>query len=366
MIRRAFTLVELLVVITIIGLLVGLLLPAVMSARESGRRAQCANNLKQLGSACLQHEEGQGYYPGGGWGGSWVGDPTLGYGRRQPGSWLFSILPNLDQVSLYRLAGSDGTTATAGSQMAGAQVCIGTALPIMNCPSRRRAVAYPVNPSMNFKPINAALPPNLLVGRSDYAANAGNESDAVLASTGPTNLSLSSTTAPLGGLALANANWQSYYATFIGYVPQSTLVPLQNTGEPNGVIYFGSQVRKDDITDGSTNTFLLGEKFLNPNNYSNGADKGDSKSMYSGCSYDNERTTYGPLNGMTGTPTCIQDRAEIPQSMAYDMFGSAHVDSCCFAFCDGSVHWIKYNIDQTTYQSLGCRNDGLTVDATKY
>src|SRR5580704_3307891 len=97
MIRRAFTLVELLVVITIIGILVALLLPAVNSARESGRRAQCANNLKQLSAACLQHDEGQGYYPGGGWGSSWVGDPSLGYGRRQPGSWLYSILPNLDQ-----------------------------------------------------------------------------------------------------------------------------------------------------------------------------------------------------------------------------------------------------------------------------
>jgi prepilin-type N-terminal cleavage/methylation domain-containing protein len=355
MIRRAFTLVELLVVITIIGLLIGLLLPAVMSARESGRRAQCANNLKQLGSACLQHEEGQGYYPGGGWGGSWVGDSALGYGRRQPGSWLYSILPNLDQVSLYRMGSSDGTTATAGTQMAGAQVCIGTALPFMNCPSRRRAVAYP---STNYKPIpiNATLP--LMVGRGDYAANAGNESDAVLAQTGPT---VTTFKAAGGGFALADANWQTYYTQFqfVGYLPNNG---GSSYGEPNGVIYLGSQLRKDDITDGLTNTILLGEKYLNPNNYSNGADKGDSKSMYSGCTFDNERTTYSPLNGITVTP--LRDRAEITNA-AFDMFGSAHVDSCCFAFCDGSVHWIKYNIDQTTYQCLGCRNDGLTIDGTK-
>ena len=364
MIRRAFTLVELLVVITIIGLLVGLLLPAVMSARESGRRAQCANNLKQLGSACLQHEEGQGYYPSGGWGGSWVGDTTLGYGRRQPGSWLYSILPNLDQDSLYRLAGSDGTTATAGNQMAGAQVCIGTALPFMNCPSRRRAVPYP---STNYKPapINVTLPST--VGRGDYAANAGNESDAVMMQTGPTATNFraiagnvtTGNVATSGGLALSDANWQAFYTTygFVAWLPNGA---GSVQGEPNGVIYTGSQIRKDDIIDGTTNTILLGEKFLNPNNYSNGLDKGDSKSMYSGCSFDNERTTYG-LNGMSGTP--IRDRSEITNG-AWDMFGSAHVDICCFAFCDGSVHWIKYSIDVPTYQCLGCRNDGLTVDTS--
>ncbi len=364
MIRRAFTLVELLVVVTIIGLLVGLLLPAVMSARESGRRAQCANNLKQLGSACLQHEEGQGYYPSGGWGGSWVGDTTLGYGRRQPGSWLFSTLPNLDQDALYRLAGSDGTTATAGNQMAGAQTCIGTALPFMNCPSRRRSVPYP---GTAYKPINASANPSGY-GRSDYAANAGNVSDAVMQQAGPTATNFranagnvtTGNAAASGGLALSDANWQVYYTAFnfVSYLPNGAGA---SQGEPNGVIYTGSQIRKDDIIDGTTSTILLGEKYLNPNNYSNGADKGDSRSMYSGCSYDNERTTYG-LNGMAGTP--IRDRAEIAATVAFDMFGSAHVDICCFAFCDGSVHWIKYNIDVPTYQCLGCRNDGLTIDTS--
>ena len=62
------TLVELLVVITIIGMLIGLLLPAVNMAREAGRKAQCSNDLKRLGLACLHHEQDQGYLPSGGWG----------------------------------------------------------------------------------------------------------------------------------------------------------------------------------------------------------------------------------------------------------------------------------------------------------
>ena len=108
MFRRAFTLIELLVVITIIAILIAMLLPAVNAARESGRRAACSNHLKQLATACRAHEEAQGFLPSGGWGFLWVGDPTLGVGRRQPGSWLYSVLPHIDQQALWNMGGSDG------------------------------------------------------------------------------------------------------------------------------------------------------------------------------------------------------------------------------------------------------------------
>src|SRR5271169_4266720 len=72
---HGFTLVELLVVITIIGILVSLLMPAVQSAREAARRVQCDNNLYQMGKAVLAHEQAQRFFPTGGWGWNWVGDP---------------------------------------------------------------------------------------------------------------------------------------------------------------------------------------------------------------------------------------------------------------------------------------------------
>ena len=77
--HRGFTLVELLVVITIIGILVSLLLPAVQSAREAARMAQCQNNMKQLGLGAKSHATIHGHYPSSGWGYLWIGDPNRGY-----------------------------------------------------------------------------------------------------------------------------------------------------------------------------------------------------------------------------------------------------------------------------------------------
>ena len=82
---HGFTLVELLIVITIIGVLVALLMPAIDSARESGRRAQCMNNIKQMSLGCLGHESKYNFLPTGGWGYMWCGDPDRGFNKRQPG-----------------------------------------------------------------------------------------------------------------------------------------------------------------------------------------------------------------------------------------------------------------------------------------
>src|SRR5512133_2944359 len=101
--KIGFTLVELLVVITIIGILIALLLPAVQAAREAARRMQCSNNLKQLGLACLSHEQTYGYYPRGGWSCCLLADPDRGVGKQQPGGWVFCVLPYIEQQALRDL-----------------------------------------------------------------------------------------------------------------------------------------------------------------------------------------------------------------------------------------------------------------------
>ena len=98
---RAFTLVELLVVITIIGVVIALLLPAVQAVREAARIGQCQNNLKQLAQGCLNHENATRRFPTNGWGPHWTGDADMGNDWLQPGGWIYNILPYIEQQSLH-------------------------------------------------------------------------------------------------------------------------------------------------------------------------------------------------------------------------------------------------------------------------
>ncbi|MFM7244212.1 MAG: type II secretion system protein, partial [Planctomycetaceae bacterium] len=129
--RRGFTLVELLVVIAIIAVLIGLLLPAVQSARESSRRTHCVNNVKQMATAALSHEQQHGFFPSGGWGYRWVGDADRGFGRNQPGGWLYSCLPFLEQQVVWQLPADGKPTEITDAQKAGASTLTRTVLPTL-------------------------------------------------------------------------------------------------------------------------------------------------------------------------------------------------------------------------------------------
>jgi prepilin-type processing-associated H-X9-DG protein len=117
-----------------------------------------------------------------------------------------------------------------------------------------------------------------------------------------------------------------------------------------------------DITDGSSNTYLIGEKNLNPDRYSDGESLGDNQAWDSGWTSDNIR-----ICGIIGSPPSadVQPCQDTPGYDPCINFGSAHATGFGMAFCDGSVTFLNYTIDLETHRRLGDRNDGLPIDAKK-
>ena len=322
---RGFTPVELLVVITIIGILIALLLPAVQAAREAARQAQCKNNLKQLALGFLQHEEKHKKFPSGGWGCLMVGDPDRGIGKTQPGGWHFSILPFIEQQALYEL----GSGTTGAAQSAANQQRLMTPLSVMNCPTRRNLQLYLNNPPNNGYQNFYLCGPLTEMCRADYAANSGDSNQ-------------SGTTPYWPSIVTYQQGDDPAYPSWI---PQNYFT---------GISFQRSEIKLSDITDGTSNTYLVGEKYLNADYYFTGQDLGDDQSTFCGWDNDNHRDTYVP------NPPPMQDQ---PGLSCGDIFGSAHSDGFNMALCDGSVHWINYSIDRETHRRLGNRHDGMTIDA---
>lgn len=330
---HGFTLVELLVVITIIGILIALLLPAVQAAREAARRMQCCNNLKQVGLGCLNHESAYKVFPSAGWGWAWQGDPDRGFETKQPGGWLFNILPYIEQESLRDLG--KGNNATGRAQTAA------TPLATYICPSRRAAVAYPIATTQTF--YNAA--PRLL-GRTDYAGNVGGTSIASIG-TGPTSLS--------AGDAMSDADWLASGYSGNGQV-----------GNATGTILRRGKCDISAISDGTSNTYLGGEKYLNADNYTTGQDMDDQ-----GWSTGYDTSVVRFTNGNAGNDETSLDARCVPRqdqpgvANPYN-FGSVHSGSFNMVFCDGSVRSISYSISNITHFRLGSRNDGKTLDGSAF
>ena len=177
-----FTLVELLVVIAIIGILIALLLPAVQAAREAARRSQCRNNLKQIGLAAQNHVSAFKVFPSAGWGWTWTGDPDAGSAGNQPGGWLYSLLPFMEEQQIHDMGkgmtfsgGGTGGKYDVLSQMQAQGIAT------MNCPSRRGATVGAVfDTAGGGANYNEALCTSLGGAKSDYAGNAGTDFNARL------------------------------------------------------------------------------------------------------------------------------------------------------------------------------------------
>lgn len=330
--RLAFTLVELLVVIAIIGILIAMLLPAVQAAREAARRMTCGNHLKQLAVAFHNHASAHGHFPTGGWDRYWAGDPDRGYAGKQPGGWTYNVLAYIELEELHNTGkGLDYFSGSPNKRDVLTQLIV-TPISTFYCPSRRSCQLYPGG---NAVPQirNLKAPTDRMVAKTDYAACAGDTS----------NASATLNNAPRHTREMdTHTAWGDHYK------------------DVTGVVFQRSTITPGEITDGTSNTYCIGEKFMMPGHYTeltwNGeVDTGDNESIHLGFDRDHSRSAFN-------VPT--MDR-ELTGVSPYE-FGSPHAGGLNMAFCDGSVRTINYDIDVNIHRCLGNRHDGIALDPNEY
>ncbi len=371
--KTGFTLVELLVVIAIIGILVALLLPAVQSAREAARRSQCKNQLKQMALSCLLHEDTQGFFPSGGWGTRFVADPNRGYGKDQPGSWYYSVFAFLEENALRDLG--KGTVEGSADYVQAITQLLQTPVKTFNCPSRRN-IALGTHESNRLASEHSFVD-GLQVAKGDYAANSG---DSAFHATVGNNGKMP------GAEDLSEADTADWANTRDEYLSATSRNPFYQSG----VIYFRSETTFAKISDGSSKTYLIGEKFVSPLAYDSNkawnlsssdernASYGDNQSMYAGYEWDNQRvaagTTWTPRERSTLYNAAYGRRGVAIEefqpamdnnddlSKNYLAYGSAHPGSMNMSMCDGSVRSISYDINPQTHQFLANREDGQPIN----
>ena len=241
----------------------------------------------------------------------------------------------VEQDALYQLGA--GLADTSSAQFQRLQTPVAT----MNCPTRRAATVFLMDPGMISKPVNAPQVPSA-VARADYAANTGDTGLEPGSYWGPDT--------PFSSQAQEDAyNWV-------------------NTGR-TGISFRHSEVRLASISDGTSNTYCLGEKLMNADWYLTGQDGGDDWNMYTGYQDDIVRVVAAPASNPS--PPMAAGFAPLPPMQdqpAYQSarFGSAHSGGLNMSLCDGSVRTISYSIDPEVHRRLGNREDGLPIDGNGF
>ncbi len=325
--RAAFTLIELLVVIAIIAVLIALLLPAVQSAREAARRAQCTNNLKQIGLALHSYHDSTNCFP------MSMGMDSPGFGYPEPVSYsgLSMLLPFMEQGNVFN--------AINYSVLRGD-------------PSNNTAIAISVNTFLcPSDPQQGALPPGQ--AGTNYHPNSGNGIQYVSGASDPTNFNTS-------------------------------LPPF------NGVFYPVSKTRIAEITDGTSNTAGFSEMGLGDQSNGIATEKTDqfwtqtwpstpdlaigqcqaflvTNLSFQGLSTDGVPWVEGSTSAMYNHVNVPNKRSCIfPPGRIMNTANSYHPGGVNLTLCDGSVRFVKDSVNLGTWRALGSRNGGEVISADSY
>jgi prepilin-type N-terminal cleavage/methylation domain-containing protein len=331
--KSAFTLIELLVVIAIIAILIGLLLPAVQKVREAAARSQCQNNLKQLSLAVHSYHDAAGFFP-----------PVRIAGADGWATWCVLVLPYIEQDNVFRqwniqLKYSAQTPAAREAQ-----------IKTLLCPSRR--TTGKLSMAEGFDHLAATVPPWDTTSTQYRFSVANNPAGALTDYAGCVGDFRGSNNVLTGA-------WFNNTSNGVMIIGNVTSTPAQGAGTNATPIptFFGS-VRMASVTDGTSNTMMIGEKHV-PRGGLGRSLAGD------GPAFSGSWTTFaGRIAGIEDTLGKGPD--DLTPSTSGDgffarKFGSWHPGVCQFAFTDGSVRMLRNTLDTTTLRALSGRSDGVVT-----
>jgi prepilin-type N-terminal cleavage/methylation domain-containing protein/prepilin-type processing-associated H-X9-DG protein len=380
--KRGFTLVELLVVIAIIGILVALLLPAIQAAREAARRTQCKNNLKNIGLAVLNLASTLKYFPTGG---TEPNPPIEEYLKDSPTAsfffrkgppngpleqglgWMYQILPYLEEGAIQGLVTTNDLKKVP--------------VALYNCPSRRGVTFSSYGVSLVDYCATVAGPARSEAGVGDAEWNAPG---GYLGDVHPlyAHFSLKQDDVFWGGPgAAANTVRGLPLLIKLAYGPSSGKIPkfrgvIQRSdwtvlavSNLDGTPYpkyshagFGVKMSEKKITDGTSKTMMITEKWVHYQLYAGESGVlADDRGWSDGWDFDSLRSTMTtPISDNTD-PQPSNDPTNGPKDPLNCKIGSAHPGGVNAMFADGSVTFIKFDVDLETFNRLGNRADGELI-----
>jgi prepilin-type N-terminal cleavage/methylation domain-containing protein/prepilin-type processing-associated H-X9-DG protein len=371
--RRGFTLIELLVVIAIIAVLIALLLPAVQAAREAARRAQCVNNMKQIGLALHNYHDSNGTFPLGGVNSPDGGSTQWGAGNASLLSWRALVLPYMEQSTISNAVnftvGSSSNAADAGAgytvwmtsvssflcpsdgkDISGFRPWVGATIPYPNPEGQQPVQNPPVNP--------ATGQPATQVPVSNYVGSYGDNF------TGPFGVFLPWETPPTAVLLPGQLRVGYYGHWGTKYGPGNAVGAgiLRGYFDPNT----GQVAGINGSTDGTSNTILIGETLP----YKQAAN--NTWQFNGGVGGTTVPINYDSNSVSPSAPNCNGnwETATTPLGCRFSAtvkgFKSEHPGGANICFADGSVHFLKASINPATLNALGSRAGGEVISADAY